>query len=292
MLTPGTPGTGHGRPLRIAIGVATLVVLLGLVAFASRTGVGRSSRVEPTSSYGSWALSIFMVAFVLTIPVTLYAYWRKIRESHEGPKARSFEARVMGTLAIVLCFVLFAGAVVFYREHHRLFGSGLHIPGLGNTPLLGGKHGSARSDPKFEWPVLWAALLLLTVGAGWAWWAMRIRTTSSTLRVPDVAEDITASIAVAIDDLEAEPDARRAVIAAYARMEGVFARHGLHRAPSETAVEYLRRLLLDVTSRADAVARLTGLFERAKFSRHEIDGAMKQDAIDALRAIRDDLQPA
>jgi hypothetical protein len=94
----------------------------------------------------------------------------------------------------------------------------------------------------------------------------------------------------AIDDLEAEPDARRAVIAAYARMEGVLGRHGLRRRPSETSLEYLRRVLRDLTSRADAVTRLTSLFEQAKFSRHEIDSAMKQDAIGALREIRDDLQ--
>ena len=55
----------------------------------------------------------------------------------------------------------------------------------------------------------------------------------------------------AIDDLEAEPDARRAVIAAYARMEGVLARHGLRRCPSETPLEYLRRILLGLTARAE-----------------------------------------
>ena len=73
-------------------------------------------------------------------------------------------------------------------------------------------------------------------------------------------------------------------------MEAVLARHGLRRRPSETPVEYLRRVLLGLTARADAVSRLTGLFEQAKFSRHEIDGTMKQDAIGALREIRDDLR--
>jgi hypothetical protein len=61
---------------------------------------------------------------------------------------------------------------------------------------------------------------------------------------------------------------------------------------SETPVEYLRRVLLELTDRADAVARLTDLFELAKFSRHEIDSSMKLDAIGALREIRDDLQAA
>jgi len=38
------------------------------------------------------------------------------------------------------------------------------------------------------------------------------------------------------------------------------------------------------------VRTLTDLFEYAKFSPHEIDDAMKEDAIAALLAIRDDLQ--
>jgi hypothetical protein len=75
-------------------------------------------------------------------------------------------------------------------------------------------------------------------------------------------------------------------------MEGVFGRHGLRREASETATEYLQRILLGLTTRVDAVGRLTGLFEQAKFSDHPIDGRMKQDAIDSLRVIRDDLQVA
>ena len=70
---------------------------------------------------------------------------------------------------------------------------------------------------------------------------------------PTVSEDLAATIGDAIDDLEAEPDARRAVIAAYARMEAVLGRNGLRRAPSETPLEYLRRILLGLTSRGDAV---------------------------------------
>ena len=80
------------------------------------------------------------------------------------------------------------------------------------------------------------------------------------------------------------------MIAAYARMEGVLTRNGLRRRTSETSVEYLERILLGLTARGDAVTRLTALFVEAKFSRHEIDATMKQDAISALREIRDDLQ--
>jgi hypothetical protein len=75
-------------------------------------------------------------------------------------------------------------------------------------------------------------------------------------------------------------------------MEAVLARNGLRRLPSETPLEYLRRILLGLTARADAVKQLTSLFEQAKFSRHDIDDAMKQRAIDSLRVIRDDLRGA
>jgi hypothetical protein len=73
-------------------------------------------------------------------------------------------------------------------------------------------------------------------------------------------------------------------------MEAVLARNGLKRRPSETPLEYLRRILLGLTARTDAVTQLTQLFEQAKFSRHDVDDAMKQRAIDSLRVIRDDLR--
>ena len=37
--------------------------------------------------------------------------------------------------------------------------------------------------------------------------------------------------------------------------------------------------------------QLTKLYERAKFSRHEIDEGMKDDAIDALVGLRAELEP-
>jgi hypothetical protein len=137
--------------------------------------------------------------------------------------------------------------------------------------------------------------VIIALGGGWLYYAWRTRKKRTAIpldREQTVAEDFAASIGDAIEDLENEPDARRAVIAAYARMETVLARNGLKRRPSETPVEYLRRILLGLTSRGDSVSRLTSLFEQAKFSRHTIDDAMKQDAIGALREIRDDLQGA
>ena len=95
-----------------------------------------------------------------------------------------------------------------------------------------------------------------------------------------------------LDDLRAEPDPRRAVIAAYARLERVLASHGLPRKRSEAPLEYLSRMLGELAVSASAARRLTDLFERAKFSQHAVGPEMKNEAIGALETVRDDLAAA
>ena len=107
-----------------------------------------------------------------------------------------------------------------------------------------------------------------------------------------MGERLAAVLDETLDDLRAEQDARRAVIAAYARMERVLAAHGVPRRPSEAPLEYLARALRDLDVPASAALDLTELFERAKFSPHPIDAAMKDEAIGALATVRDDLRAA
>jgi hypothetical protein len=193
-------------------------------------------------------------------------------------------------------FACLAFVVIYLKRHHHHFLS-INLHGINAKKRLHGNHNGtpAAVEPHFEYTVLWIALAGIAIGGAWFSyvWRTRKKRTAVPLELEQtVAEDFAASIGNAIDDLESEPDARRAVIAAYARMETVLARNGLQRRPSETPVEYLRRILLGLTSRSDSVSRLTELFEQAKFSRHAIDTSMKRDAIGALREIRDDLQGA
>ena len=95
-----------------------------------------------------------------------------------------------------------------------------------------------------------------------------------------------------LDDLRAESDPRRAVIAAYARMERALAAFGLPRSPSEAADEYLQRIFVDLEVSGRATTRLTALFTWAKFSGHDVAPEMKQEAIAALEAVREELRAA
>jgi hypothetical protein len=292
-MQPAEPPTG--RSTRLALVAFSLLGLLAIVAYASKSGIGHPTRATPTPGYVNYAFTAFLILFVLAIPVAAWGFLLQARERNFQRK--SFGARVIQNV-ITFLFVLAIVAMVLYlrRHHSHLFEKAtLHNPGK-----LANKHhpGSAslKYEPRFEWTVFWIAVGAFIVAAVVLFDQRRRRLLRRRRAVPleetTVAEALAAEMTDAIDDLEAEPDARRAVIAAYARMEGVLARHGLRRRPSETPLEYLRRVLLELTARADAVARLTTLFEQAKFSRHDIDATMKRDAIGALREIRDDLRGA
>src|SRR4029453_4734821 len=106
------------------------------------------------------------------------------------------------------------------------------------------------------------------------------------------AERLVELLADTLEDLEREPDPRRAVIGAWARMERGLAVAGLPRYPAEAPFEYAGRVLEAALARPASVHRLTGLFERAKFSQHRIGEGDREQAIAALRAVRRDLAEA
>ena len=157
---------------------------------------------------------------------------------------------------------------------------------------------SAEPLAPYEADVAWApvlitlVLVLLAVGA-W-WFAGRARRQARGELGEDdlLAAELAAAVDESLDDLRAEPDPRRAVIAAYARLERVLAAHRLPRRASEAPLEYLGRMLAELSVSPLAARRLTDLFERAKFSQHAVGPEMKEEAISALETVRDDLLAA
>jgi hypothetical protein len=288
-------GPAPGRDARttrlLLVGVA-LLVLLAIVALASRSGFGNATASRPTPGYVSWAMSVFLVLFLVAIPFAAWLYANQQR--HVERAQRSYQARVARSLVILFAIMLLGLGIAWLRRNGSLPNlANFLAPPPGKNGKGGLHHAVAPYSPSFQWPVLWAVIgVLAATGIGLFWLGRRRPAAESEELGEQIDDDLASSIDDAIDDLESEPDARLAVIAAYARMERALGRSGVGRAPSETALEYLRRVLLARTANSDAVSRLTGLFERAKFSKHEIDAPMKFDAITALREIRDGLAPA
>jgi hypothetical protein len=156
--------------------------------------------------------------------------------------------------------------------------------------------GTTDSQSGPPWPVL--ILGVVVVGAlGWAAWSARRRGPGSP-PPPDEPADPAgqraaagAAFAASLGDLEGEPDPRRAIIVAYARLLDGLAACGLPRQPAEAPEEHLRRALEALRVLPDALRTLVALFAEARFSTHELTAVHKTLAIDAFRAARDDLAP-
>lgn len=281
------------RTLKAAALAAGLVGLLVLVAMAARgTHPGTSGHVAtrpvPNSVQDSFItlLAVVYVVFIVAIIVAVFRY--KDRWHDPGSSWLKNFVFVLMLMAIVTAFGYYAiqhghlreQAAKVQRAQVRSGNNHNRISHLPATP--------AR-QAHFEWPLVLGIGGLVLLGGVWMYVRSR-RRLAPLLADHSLEADMVSAIETTIDDLRSEQDARRAVIAAYALMERTLARHGLARHRAEAPLEYLASILRGLRVRESAVVSLTRLFEYAKFSGHEIDDAMKEEAIDALIAIRDDLQ--
>jgi hypothetical protein len=194
-----------------------------------------------------------------------------------------------------LAFLLGIAALIAFVGHNIDLQHLLHPNGSATTtltdPTAGGKTGHHRSAParhvQFRWDEL-AIILGVLIALGAAAYMTRSRLLPASRR--GAPEELAAALDESIDDLRTEPDLRRAIVAAYARMERALAAAGIPRHRAEAPLEYMERALLTLDTSAAAVRTLTDLFALARFSQHEPDPSMRDEAIDALVAVRDELR--
>jgi hypothetical protein len=197
------------------------------------------------------------------------------------------------TVAALAVVVAVAGVRLFYT----LGRSGGVAPLDNTTPVRilpgggspAGIHLGRESHRHIPWIVAGSGTAVVLLAAAIAVVVVRRRR-----RLPEPSPTAPAEVVQVLDetldDLRAEGDPRRAVIAAYARMERTLARHDLARQPFEAPFEYLARVLSALQASRSSARRLTDLFERAKFGHHAVAESMKEDAIDALLVLRGELE--
>jgi hypothetical protein len=274
------------RARLVAVGAAVLA-LLAVVALASRGAIGGGGRgAAPSTALLDYGFTLFLILYVLSIPVAIWVFLQR-RRARGGRGGKG-----SGLLENAVVLVSLVGLALMFSALRRPDGNALGpkvVPVLPQKATRRPLQDAAR-EPRFQWPLLAAVLALGTAGAA-AYLAQRRR--RGTLRArPMLADELSIALDDAIDDVRAESDPRRAVIKAYARMEQILGAHGLPRRPEETPYEYLARTLRTVSASAVSAARLTDLYERARFSQHEIDPTMRDRAIGALTAVRDELREA
>ena len=265
-------------------------MLLAIVAVASRgERVSPAGGDGPSDSLWDYVLSTYLVLGAITFAGLIYVL-AKERESLRTKRSKHRDLRQLFQLALVLAAVFLVGRQfyeIFNRGDDRSQGAQTQPSRTGRSSRVG-EPAARAEDRQFRWaPAIALGALGLVSVAVFA--TMRARRRN---QVDDgtMADALAAVLEDALADLRAERDPRRAIIAAYARMERLLAVHGVPRDPAEAPFEYLGRVLVELHASAGSVFELTALFERAKFSLHEVDTAMKDEAIAALAAVRDELR--
>ena len=278
--------TGRGRNAFLTtVGV---LVALGVVAIASRgsTSSGSGSARRPTDTLLDILLSLYIVSLVAGAFFLFYLLAiRRKAMAQTGVKPRRDARTAIGLLVLVVAALLLARDLPT-----RQLSSPVTIPEApgGGEPLT--SPGQEPYVAEFAWIPVGVTLALIGLAVAGFWWSgRRHRRMRSDFRGSLLADAVAEAVDESLDDLLAESDPRRAVIATYARLERVLASHGLPRHPADAPFEYLRRMLAELTVSPAAARSLTDLFERAKFSQHAVEPEMKEQAIHALETVRDDL---
>jgi Domain of unknown function (DUF4129) len=288
-------------PFRVGV-VAGLAVLLAMAAAGSRARVGRGPSVGSTAvRLGFDALEFLAVVALLGGLALLVVGFPRMRRRRPDDEPEWVVERppipwyakllMLGLVLIVLAGLAGSLLVVRHQFEERQVAPPVPTgptspPAPSSIPPAGGNP-PAAGEPLS--PVVWAVVVVVVTAAGWAA-ALWVRT-RGRVALPDdrrALEEpvIEEALRLSLEDLRGEPDPRRAIVAAYARMLAALGRLGVGRRAAEAPLEYLRRVLGALEGDPEPTRWLTDLFERAEFSRQPVTEAMRAEAIDALEAVR------
>jgi uncharacterized protein DUF4129 len=274
------------RLIPIGVAVTALLVLAGAASHGRPLRPG--SGTGPTATFFDFVATttlLFAIAMAVTVVIALRA--ARVGRQARPSGRRNLVAAILYFFASLLVAYLLSTNTFIRRFQHAAQQHQAHAQPGGGVRALPTPPKNLR-DARIRWDEV--AVVLVIVG-GIGVYLLLSRPERRALRALGRSRRALAiALDESLDDLRRDPDVRRAIIAAYARMERALAYAGLPRAPSEAPYEYLERSLVGLDASADAARRLTDLFERAKFSQHEPAESMRDEAIDALVAVRDELR--
>jgi heme/copper-type cytochrome/quinol oxidase subunit 4 len=283
------------RSMRLVVVGIVLAVLLGIVALVARghESPAGSSSADRGASQGlaNIVFTLWILAMIAGALLLAYTLSLKKRDRTRG------EFRIKPLLFGLLFFgAVVIGLVFAYGQLGDQANRRPRVPptALGNQHLKKGDRKKLEKalnphSPSFNWEIA-AGVFALIFALGATALIASHRRRSKLIRETTVAQEIMEMLDETLDDLRNETDPRKAVIAAYARMEKILAANDLPRQASEAPLEYLERVLIELRVTEEAVTKLTALFQRAKFSEHQIGPEAKGEAIDALVTLRDQLR--
>jgi hypothetical protein len=239
-------------PVRVLVLIllASSTVLLLALQRPRRTGPGEPAAAREYRTRSPWTAVLSITPFVVLLLIACYLVWSQGTGDEERPIERAMTA--------------IAGLLDFLARTRK-------------TPT---------TVPLFDVTI---AALALSLALG-VFLLMALVTFADRLQhwwvsVPQAAAPATTPAEEIPADPREEPDARRAVIAAYRHFERAAASARTPRAVWQTPAEFRRTIAARWPAVSTPVARLTTLFEVARFSDRPLDGGARDVACADLATI-------
>jgi hypothetical protein len=284
-------------PVRTILVAAAMVGLLAIASLATR---GDGSTTAPPGSGIANAVgqhlvvigALVLAPIVLVVGGALFIYAQIFRRRADPMLlAKLGKSRRGGLVAVMIV----AGLLIYHLRTGRNPLAFLHLQnplsrlanvGHGKLPSGHGHSVAHGGISNTDWTLTALIWIALAAAIGFLLWRWRSVREAREFRLPIPAAEEPAG--ADLDGLRRERNPRRAVIAAYAVMEGLMDRDGVPRGDHEAPMEYLGRVTRHGHTRVISVHRLTGLFQRARFSHRPVDEKMRQQAIAAVEELAAD----
>jgi Domain of unknown function (DUF4129) len=265
---PPSPGSEAGGSLVIRLPDAVRTIVLTLLALSALLllAVQRPRRPaddEPrpdraAQRRSTWTVALLPLPLVVLVLIAWYLTWHPWSTEDDNPLERALTA-IAGLLDLLASARKPPTSVAAFD---------VTIAGLALLFALG----------------LFTLMLLVALAGPLEKWLSRPSAVAAA--APDAEPPDDRS------DLRAEPDPRRAVLRAYGRFERVMAAARFPRLPWQTPTEFMRAALSRAPVPIAPVARLTGLFELARFSDRPLGADARDTACDCVDAITQALESA
>jgi Domain of unknown function (DUF4129) len=284
-----------------------LIGLAAVVAATSRAGAhGGGGAVHIGSTAGHALTAVLLTAgflvWIAATTVLVRALWpaairRRKRDPEDDvfepyrPEVRWWEKAIVLALPLLVIAGALAAVILTGRTGATRPETTLGNP-FGGTP--GARSAAAHPAPAATsaptLAIALAAAVAIAVVVAAALFLIRRRTRPARATAPPPSDhELAAALDWSLDDLRSEPDPRRAVIAAYARMERLLGERGVGRHRWEAPLEYLGRALARLRGGERSMAELTSLFQEARFGPHAIGEPHRARAVRLLTALRREL---
>lgn len=232
-----------------------------------------------------WQITIASI-FLVAIAAVVFA---KLRGDKLDLSPLEFLGYAFGIGIVGLAILLWPSVADLFGSLSRAGGPSQPPPSPGSDTGLGQLPTSAAFPAA-------VALFLVVLVAVWLYaFSSKVLPDLLTgrVRAPDRERrrlEAASAVRRTLLDIEAGGDFRTAVLACYQRMCSLFATRGVARQEALTPREIESLALSELGLSQTVVDDLTGLFEEARYSEHEIGPAQRDRAVECLGAIRRELE--